>query len=223
VRALVIQHEEDAPGGHVSAWLAERGVDEDVFMITADGRVADPRGYDLVVSLGSECSAYDDALPWVAREASLLREAFDADVPVLGICFGSQILARALGGRALPADRTEIGWVPIRSDDPDLIGEGPWFQWHHDTFIPPPGAELLAASSAAPQAYTIGRSLGVQFHPEVTIPIVAEWVALGGDDLARHGVDGARLMAETHAREAENRLGAWRLLDAFLERVAAIA
>jgi GMP synthase-like glutamine amidotransferase len=223
VRALVIQHEEDAPGGHVSDWLSDRGVDEDVFMITADGRDADARSYDLVVSLGSERSAYDDALPWVAREAALLRDAFSADVPVLGICFGSQILARALGGQALPAERTEIGWVGVRSDDPELIGQGPWFQWHHDTFTPPPGAALLAASPAAPQAYTIGRSLGVQFHPEVTIPIVAEWVALGGDDLARHGVDPARLMDETREREAENRSRAWRLLDAFVERVAAIA
>jgi GMP synthase-like glutamine amidotransferase len=219
VRALVVQHEEDAPGGHVSDWLAERGVAEDVYLISADGREPEPRGYDLVVSLGSERSAYDDGLPWVAREAALLRDAFDADVPVLGICFGSQILARALGGRALPAEHTEIGWVRVRSDDPDLVGEGPWFQWHHDTFTPPPGAELLAASAAAPQAYTIGRSLGVQFHPEVTIPIVAEWVALGGDDLARHGVDPDRLMAETRERVGENRTRAWGLLDAFLSRV----
>jgi GMP synthase-like glutamine amidotransferase len=223
VRALVIQHEEDAPGGHVSDWLSERGIDEDVYLISADGREANPRDYDLVVSLGSECSAYDDGLSWLAGEAALLRDAFDADVPVLGICFGSQILARALGGRALPAEHTEIGWVGIRSDDPELIGEGPWFQWHHDTFTPPPGAELLAASAAAPQAFTIGRSLGVQFHPEVTIPIVAEWVALGGDDLARHGVDPDRLMDETRSRAEENRVRAWRLLDAFVERAAVIA
>lgn len=221
MRALVIQHEEDAPGGHVSDWLSARGVNEDVCLISADGRDANARDYDLVVSLGSECSAYDDALPWVAREVALLRDAFAADVPVLGICFGSQILARALGGQALPAGHTEIGWVDVRSDDPELGGT--WFQWHHDTFKPPPGAELLAASPAAPQAYTIGRSLGVQFHPEVTIPIVAEWVALGGEDLARHGVDPDRLMAETQAREAENRSRAWRLLDAFMQRVAAIA
>lgn len=223
MRALVIQHEEDAPGGHVGDWLAGRGIDEDVYLISADGREANPRDYDLIVSLGSECSAYDDGLSWLAGEAALLRDAFEADVPVLGICFGSQILARALGGRALPAQDTEIGWVGIRSDDPELIGEGPWFQWHHDTFTPPPGAELLAASAAAPQAYTIGRSLGVQFHPEVTIPIVAEWVALGGDDLARHGVDPDRLMDETRSRAEENRVRAWRLLDAFVERVAAIA
>ena len=207
----------------MSAWLDERGVHEDVYLISADGRTRDPRDYDLVVSLGSEKSAYDDTVPWVGREVSLLRAAFDADVPVLGICFGSQILARALGGQALPSEHPEIGWVGIRSDDPGLVADGPWFQWHKDTFVPPPGAVLLADNAAGPQAFTIGRSLGVQFHPEVTIPIVGGWVSLGGDQLARHGVDPDRLMAETHEREAENRSRTWRLLDAFVDRVAAIA
>jgi GMP synthase-like glutamine amidotransferase len=224
VRALVIQHEDDAPGGHVSAWLAERGAEEHVYLITADGdRALDPREYDLVVSLGSERSAYDDTNRWVPREAALLRDAFDADVPVLGICFGSQILARALGGEARRAERSEIGWVLLRTDEPALVAEGPWFQLHHDTFTPPPGASLLADSPAAPQAYTLGRCLGVQFHPEVTVPIVEEWVALGGDQLVRHGIDADRLMAETREREAENRSRAWRLMDAFVSQVAGVA
>jgi len=221
VRALVIQHEQDAPGGHASAWLGERGAEQDIYLVSADARVPDPRAYDLVVSLGSEQSAYDDALPWVVGEAALLRDAVSADVPVLGICFGSQLLARALGGQALPGRRTEIGWVSIRSDDPELVAEGPWFQWHHDTFAPPPDAVLLANNPAGPQAYTVGRSLGVQFHPEVTSEIVEEWVSLGGDDLARHGVDGDGLLAETRSRADENRARAWRLFDAFLARVGA--
>ena len=220
----MIQHEEDAPGGHVSSWLAERGAEEDVYLITADGaRALDPREYDLVVSLGSERSAYDDTLSWVPREVALLRDAFDADVPVLGICFGSQILARALGGEARRAQRSEIGWVHLRTDEPGLVPEGPWFQWHHDTFTPPPGASLLADSPRAPQAYTLGRSLGIQFHPEVTVPIVEEWVSLGGDQLSRHGVDADRLMAETREREAENRSRAWGLMEAFVSRVAGVA
>jgi GMP synthase-like glutamine amidotransferase len=223
VRALVIQHEEDAPGGHVSGWLRARGFDEDAWLISADGSVRDPRAYDLVVSLGSEDSAYDDGLPWVAREAGLLRDAFDADVPVLGICFGSQLLARAVGGSALPGRRTEIGWVSVRTDDPTLIAEGPWFQWHHDTFTPPPGALVLADSAAGPQAYTVGRSLGVQFHPEVTTEIVEEWASLGGEDLARHSVDPSRLLAETREHADGNRRRAWRLFDAFVERVAALS
>jgi GMP synthase-like glutamine amidotransferase len=223
LRALVIQHEEDAPGGLVSAWLAEHGADQDVVLISADGASPDPGAYDLVVSLGSERSAYDDSLPWVARETALLRQASDSGAAVLGICFGSQLLARALGGQALPAERAEIGWVQVRTDDPELVAEGPWFQWHHDTFTPPRGATLLAKSPAGPQAYVVGRSLGVQFHPEVTNAIVEEWVSLGSDDLVRHGVDPERLLAETHALADANRARTWRLLDAFVERVAGLA
>lgn len=222
-RALVLQHDDDAPGGLVSAWLAARGAAVDDYLIAADGRRPDPVDYDLVVSLGSEHSAYDDAVSWVPREVALLRDAVSAEVPVLGICFGSQILARALGGRAMRARHSEIGWVAVRSDDPALIAEGPWFQWHHDTFAAPPGAAVLADSPVGPQAYTIGRSLGVQFHPEVTIGIVEEWVATGGDQLALHGVDADRLMGETRRREAENRSRAGQLMDAFVDRVARLS
>jgi GMP synthase-like glutamine amidotransferase len=224
VRALVIQHEEDAPGGLVSAWLDERGAEEDAYLISADGRPdADPRAYDLVVSLGSEQSAYDDTVPWVPRERALLRDAVRADVPVLGICFGSQILARALGGDALRARRPEIGWILVRTREPELVAEGPWFEWHYDTFTPPAGARLLAESAAGPQAYAVGRSLGIQFHPEVTNGIVEEWVSLGADKLARDGVDADRLLAETREREAENRARTWSLLDVFVDRMAGIA
>jgi GMP synthase-like glutamine amidotransferase len=177
----------------------------------------------MVVSLGSEESAYDDGVAWVGREVALLRDAVRADVPVLGICFGSQILARALGGEALRAQQPEIGWVEVSSQEPGLVAEGPWFEWHYDTFRPPAGAVLLAESPAGPQAYTVGRSLGVQFHPEVTNGIVEEWVSLGRDRLVRDGVDPEGLLEETRRREAENRARTWRLMDAFVDRVASIA
>src|SRR5262249_15448255 len=129
----------------------------------------------------------------------------------------------ALGGEARRAQRSEIGWVDVRTEEPALVPGGPWFQWHHDTFTPPPGATLLADSSAAPQAYTLGRALRVQFHPAVTVPIVAEWVSLGGDQLVANGIDGDRLLDETRERDAENRSRAWRLMDAFVSRVAGLA
>jgi GMP synthase-like glutamine amidotransferase len=220
LRALVIQPGADAPGGVVSEWLQERGAEEDVYRIGVDDRDRDAHAYDLVVLLGSEAAAYDDTVPWVPQAERLLREAAQADVPVLGICFGSQLLARALGGEAMHAEKPEIGWLPIRTHDPALVPEGPWMTWHYDTFTPPPGAALIAESEVGPQAYTLGRSLGVQFHPEVTVKIVGDWVVGGRAKLDRDGVDPERLMAETHAREAANRSRTWRLLDAFMERVA---
>jgi GMP synthase-like glutamine amidotransferase len=220
VRALIIQHDPTGPAGHVSNWLAARGDEQDVWLISGEEREVDPLDYDLIVTLGSESAAHDDSVPWLDRELGLLRRAFDADVPMLGICFGSQILARALGGRAMPAAQAEIGWVAVTSRDPELIPAGPWFEWHYDTFTPPPGAVLLAESPAAPQAYMLGRTLAVQFHPEVTPEMVDAWLTKGHDLLVRDGVDGDRVLAEMRERDDENREGVWRLLDAFMDRVA---
>ncbi|MBV9915916.1 MAG: type 1 glutamine amidotransferase [Solirubrobacterales bacterium] len=222
MRALVVQHGTDEPAGHVSAWLAEHGVAEDVWRIDRHRREPNPSAYDLVVSLGSESAAYDDSVPWLGRDLRLLSGAFAAGVPVLGICFGAQLLARALGGNAMRAPRPEIGWVPIATRAPVLVPAGPWLQWHYDTFTVPQGGSLLAQSPTGPQAFTIGRSLGVQFHPEVTPQIVGSWVAGAGDRLAREGVDPDRVLAETLEFDGENRARAWGLLDAFTTRVARI-
>lgn len=222
MRALILQYDADAPGGLVSAWLEDHGAEQDVYRIDGDGANRDAGAYDLIVALGSEAAAYDDSVPWVAGQQAMLREAVVADVPVLGICFGSQLLARALGGEARRASRAEIGWVRIRPRDPALIADGPWFQWHYDTFTPPAGAVVLADSPAGPQAYTFGRSLGIQFHPEVTNEIVEGWVSVAGDQLARQGLDPDRLMAETREREEENRSRARRLMDVFASRVAGL-
>ena len=222
MRALVIEHDPDVPAGLVGGWLSGRGADVEVWRIATDAGERDPFAHDLIVTLGSEAAAYDDAIPWVAREQRLLRDAFEAGVPVLGICFGSQILARALGGRARRAERSEIGWMAIESRDPSIVPGGPWLQWHHDTFTVPAGATLLADSPAGPQAYTIGRSLGVQFHPEVTPEIVADWIAGSREELNRERVDADRMLADARALDSDNRARAIALFDVFLERVARI-
>ena len=95
---------------------------------------------------------------------------------MLGLCFGGQMLARVLGGEVSRGDIAEIGWLPVRTTDPELVPQGPWFQWHFDTFTTPPGATLIAESDVAPQAFVWGRSLGLQFHPEVTPEIMHDWV-----------------------------------------------
>jgi GMP synthase-like glutamine amidotransferase len=70
--------------------------------------------------------------------------------------------------QAIRAERPEVGWTPIQTHRPDLIEPGPWFQWHSDRWVLPDGIRALARTGTAEQAFTAGRSLGVQFHPELT-------------------------------------------------------
>jgi len=221
-RALVVQHESPTPPGLVTEWLDERRAEVDVLRIDVETRTVDPRDYALIVSLGSEFAAFDDAVPWLEREQELFREAGEADVPHLGICFGGQLLARVLGGESFRGTRSEIGWLPTRTKEPGLVSEGPWFQWHFDTFTAPPGATVLAETDAGPQAFVVGRSMGVQFHPEVTPEIMESWVRTYRHELDAEGVDPDALLEETYRRATSSRAAAWGLFGSFLARVARI-
>jgi GMP synthase-like glutamine amidotransferase len=222
LRALILQHEEPTPPGHVTEWLAAHGADVDTWRIDIEDRDVDPRDYDLIVSLGSEFAAFDDSKPFVVREVDLLRDAVGDDVPVLGLCFGGQILARALGGEGFRVEQGEIGWLPVRSSDPDLVPEGPWFQWHFDSFSVPHGATVIADTDVGPQAFVAGRSLGLQFHPEVTTQIMDDWVRVYRHELDGDGVDPDALLEETNRIARESRARAMQLFERFLHGVARI-
>jgi GMP synthase-like glutamine amidotransferase len=220
-RALVIQHEEPTPPGLILPWLEEQGAEVKTLRIDEqDPHDLDARDYGLIVSLGSEFGAYQDDIEWIRHEMDFLREAVAADVPFLGVCFGGQILARTLGGEVYRSDTEEIGWLPVGTTRPDLVPDGPWFQWHFDCFTAPPGATVIAENEVGPQAYVIGRSLGLQFHPEVTNEIMDSWVAAYRHELDEHGVDPDELLAQTHERAKEHESLSRKLLDAFLEHVA---
>ena len=220
LRALVVQHEDPTPPGLVTEWLAEHGASVETFRIDIDEREVDPTAYDLIVSLGSEFAAFDDSKPFVPREVRLMRRAIDADVPVLGLCFGGQLLARVLGGEVFRSPHSEIGWLPVGSSDPELVPDGPWFQWHFDSFTLPPGATLIAESAAGPQAFVSGRNLGLQFHPEVTSEIMDDWVHAYRHELDADGVDPDALLEETKRRAPESRQNAWQLFDRYLRDIA---
>ena len=218
-RALVVQHEELGPPGLIGERAQELGFQLVPVLVSNGTPFPDPAGFDLVIVMGSLESVYDTTVQWIPSEIALVRRAVDAHVPILGICFGSQILARALGGDVQKGPHPEIGWQTITSQQPDLVPPGPWMVWHEDVFSVPPGGTELARSSAGPQAFVIGPHLGVQFHPEVTTDIVARWVRDVSHHLARLRVDPARLLADTerHAAQAEHEVK--RLFDAFYERV----
>jgi GMP synthase-like glutamine amidotransferase len=224
LRALIVQHEEPTPAGLLGEWLDGQNAEVDILRIDLEEKAPDPREFQLIAYLGAEFAAFDDSVPFVQRESELIRQAAKHDVPMLGICFGGQLMARALGGESFRSERPEIGWLQVRTEDADLIAEGPWFEWHFDSFTLPPGAKLLADSDAGPQAYVVGRSLGLQFHPEVTPEIVAGWIrdyrdSAAGDDT---GVDLEALLEETSRRAPAVRLATMKLFDRFLEKVARV-
>jgi GMP synthase-like glutamine amidotransferase len=155
---------------------------------------ADLSGFDRVVSLGSDHAADDDSVPWQATEQRTLQAAADADVPVLGICFGGQSLARALGGGVRRAARPELGWVSVGARD-HVISDGPWLCWHNDEMLPPEGAEVLAANDSGVQAWRLGRHVGLQFHPEAHEALIGRWIDGSRDNGKVPDPDG--LAAET--------------------------
>jgi GMP synthase (glutamine-hydrolysing) len=220
LRVLVVQNEGASPGGLINEWLDEEGADVDTLRIDIEDREVDPRDYQLLVPLGSEFPAYDAARPFVQRSRVLLQRAVEADVPVLGVCFGGQLLASVLGGQAFRAAESEIGWIPVRTRDPELVSEGPWFQWHFDSFSTPPGARLIAETDAGPQAYVAGRHLGVQFHPEVTPEIMDGWVRTYRHELDEEGVDPEALLEETERLAEDSRRSSRRLLRRYVDRIA---
>jgi len=232
VRVLFIQQDHVSPPGPVGAAFAARGFEVTEFNVVPEEHFAapgiavefpDPRDYDVLVPMGAPWAVYDDETigAWIGAELEMLRTAHDAGVPVLGICFGGQALAAALGGSVFAAGDEEIGWYAVDTDEPDLVPAGPWFQWHSDRFDPPPGARVLARTALCPQAYVIGRSMGLQFHPELTGDQLAAWLDHGGRAyLEGVGADADALLAETRAVEAAAAGRTRDLVDAFLDRVA---
>jgi GMP synthase-like glutamine amidotransferase len=162
----------------------------------------DPTGYDVIVPLGARWPVYDEALrrSWVSTEMQLVRDAADAGVALLGVCFGGQLLAQAFGGAVARSSHPEIGWYDVTSDREDLIPGGPWFQWHFDRWTLPPGAIEIARTADASQAFVLGRALALQFHPEVDAGLLKLWLA---DDRDGEVVGSGRTHDELLSRTTE--------------------
>jgi GMP synthase-like glutamine amidotransferase len=233
MRALFIQQDHVSPTGPIGEAFADRGYDIDHFVVVpadqypnphVEVTFPDPLQYDVIIPMGAIWAVYDHhVIDWINDELALLRQAHDAGVPLFGICFGGQSVAAALGGSVHMAPEREVGWTPLKSTRPDLVDGGPWFEWHQDRWVPPPGATTIASTAKADQAFVIGRSMALQFHPEVVYSTLTGWLGNGGyAELEEHGHDVEAMLAQTKEIEADAAFRARRLVNRFLDQVAIV-
>ncbi len=231
MRALAIVHQADAGPGVFADAIEERGWALSMWSPPTQPPPDDAFEHDAVLVFGAAVNPDQDAEhPWLAAERSLLADLLEAEMPILAVCLGSELLAQAAGGEA-PRTEPEIGWREIRvteagREDPLLAPIAPSFvafQWHSYESAPPADATLLATSDGRPGAYRVGqRAWGIQFHAEVTRDDAERWIRdyRTDPDAVRIGVDPKALIAEVEERiEASNALGAG-ICERFLDLAA---
>jgi len=196
MRVAIVENTRVTHHGLVGVALHERAALVDIYRPwTGEALPTAPDADALVVFGGEQAATDDDIHPYLPRLADLMAAYTLADKPVLGICLGSQILARAYGAENHLGTASAFGWVDVALTDagradpvigilPDLF---PVFQWHSDTFTLPAGALHLAQSATAKhQAFRIGRATyGTQFHFEASRAVVADWLRSFPDGIAR--------------------------------------
>lgn len=205
MRILVVQQLEIEPPEMIGEVIRERGIEIETVLAGRDPIPDSPNEYGGIVVMGGPMSANDAHLPYIREEIRLLEQAIAGDIPVLGVCLGAQLLAKAAGAAIEPAEARELGWyrltpTPEATADPlftRLPEQGlTVFQWHGETFTLPEGATLLASCENVPhQAFRIGSSqYGLQFHVEIAEETIGKWVDAGESERNHLGEKGIATM-----------------------------
>lgn len=199
MKVVVIMHDSSEGPGTIEDYLVLKGID--VYTVRLYARELLPQthdDYDAVVTMGGPMNVYEDEkYPFLRDEVNFLKQTMDRGIPVLGICLGAQMIARACGASVFKASQKEVGWSEVFLTDTgkeDMLFRGlsetlPVFQWHEDTFELPVGGRLLATSAVCPnQAFRYFNAYGLQFHVEVTPQILSDWFGSSpeGEKITRH-------------------------------------
>jgi GMP synthase-like glutamine amidotransferase len=158
--------------------------------------------YSGIIILGGPMSVYDN-YDYLQNEQKLIKKAVDMNIPTLGICLGSQLIAQAMGGKVYPGNLKEIGWydIEITENGNREIFNGvanlkhTVFQWHGDTFELPASAIILAKSNTYIQAFRIKTAIGIQFHIEVDESMIDEWLRVYSKEVSGLNLDKSNIMS----------------------------
>lgn len=225
--AIAVRHVAFEDLGLLEPLLADRGY-EVRYLDAADATIAPEalRDADLAVVLGGPISANDvDTYPFVADELAAVRARLDAGSPILGICLGAQLIARALGAEVRPASAAEIGYAPV-----DLTAAGrdsvlaplagiPVLHWHGEEVTLPQGAVSLASTAVTEhQAFALGDAvLGLQFHVEADVRRLERWLVGHASELVARGIDPRDLRAAAAEHGATLAVAARESLSRWLD------
>ena len=241
-KILVIQHNLDDHLNELAAPLIEAGLQIDTWDVeSAQAPTLDISGYDGIVSLGAIAGVLEEAKhAWMPVERKMFEQALELDIPLLGICFGSQLLASAGGAEVYKVATPEVGWTKVDmvsagaaagveggSTDAVMaaLGDAPdVFHFHYDSFTIPENFELFGVTGDIPQAFKVGkRAWGMQFHIEVGLAAMHSWFATYGRAFEKEGVSIEEQKVATTANWKAYRERSWAVGKAFAAEVAGFA
>ena len=234
-KILVVVHDIDDHLNEMANPIAEAGILMDTWDVLNDS-VGKPdldnlEQYSGIISMGAHAGVLEeDKHAWMSHERKIMKWALDTETPLLGLCFGSQLLASAAGGRIYKAETGEFAWtkvdmLPEAANDPVIgtLGETvDAFQFHYDNIELPKNAVLLGESNGTIEAFRVGSSAwATQFHPEVGLSQQLAWLSTYRGAFISEGIDINEQIAKSHELAASYRKQAWDLSEAFAKQVLA--
>jgi GMP synthase (glutamine-hydrolysing) len=215
VRVLVLQHMGCEGLGSLEGFFDKQGIDHVHVALHAGEKIpSDWDRYNGIVILGGPMNVYQEKeYPFLAEEDAIIKKALTNLKPMLGICLGAQLIAKAAGAKVVTGHRKEIGWYDVNltyGGRDDLLFNGlpksfKVFQWHGDTFnIPSKGTKLASSEIFPNQAFRVGNAYGLQFHIEVTESIILDWMKEYGNEIKDMDyIDSGRIVKDTKKQSRE--------------------